>query len=225
MNSGYEVFKIRMVHDSMINHSYLIVDNETRECSIIDPAWELDKIEFQISLIGGNLTSVFLTHCHYDHVNLVDELVEKYNTKVYMSKEEIDYYEFEAGNLVPIKDGEVIEIGKTPVECILTTGHTAGGICFMLKDCIFTGDTLFIEGCGICNCEGGSPEEMYDSIQKLKTLVGEEVRVFTGHSYGKEQGKKWKDLLQQNIYLGIDDKDTFVNFRMRHNQKNLFNFK
>lgn len=222
---GYEIAKIRMVHDTMINYSYLILDIETKECFIVDPAWEMGKIELQISLIGGSLTGILLTHCHYDHTNLVNKLVRKYNPKVYMSLEEIEYYSFEANNLVPIRDMEILNIGKTEVTTILTPGHTTGGTCFLLKDSLFTGDTIFIEGCGICNLDGSSPYEMFESIQKLKALVDKDTRVFTGHSYGKDQGLQWKYLLKENIYVSIENMESFVKFRMRKNQKNLFDFK
>lgn len=86
---------------------------------------------------------------------------------------------------------------------ILTPGHTAGGICFLLKDSLFTGDTIFMEGCGICNLDGGSPEKMFESIQKLKGFVSNDIKVFAGHSYGRQQGIKWKELLSENLYLAI----------------------
>lgn len=225
MNNSYEVHQIKTFFLKWINYSYIVLDKATNSAIVIDPAWELDKITNKLCELNSNLVAIFLTHSHYDHVNIVDPLIKMYNPIVYMAKEEIDYYKFECINLKPLYDKETIRIGETYILCILTPGHTMGGMCYLLKNSLFTGDTIFIEGCGICFGDGGSEEQMFSSIQKVKSMVPKDVKVFPGHSYGKSPGQTIECLMRENIYFQIDTKEIFVNFRRRKNQKHIFNFK
>lgn len=220
----YEIHQIKVRYSAIINNCYIIVDRKSKDALIIDPAWELDEILKKLSELNVNLKSILLTHSHYDHVNLVMPLVKLFNSKVYMSSKEINYYKFQCTNLNPVDDLDVINLGETEFKCLLTPGHTTGGMCYFLKDSIFTGDTVFIEGCGMCDTEGGSAEEMFDSIQKLKATLLPEVKIYPGHSFNNDSGQRMDYLLKENIYFQIDEKECFINFRMRKSQKNLYNF-
>ena len=223
MNS-FQVYQLHLQSMFFKNYCYFIIDKETNFTAIIDPAWELATIEKLLKKINGTLTTILLTHSHFDHVNLVKPLLEKYNPTVIMSAKEIDYYNFTCHNLHPIENGDYLKLGKTDIKCILTPGHTAGSTCFLLTDCLFTGDTLFIEGCGSCNADGGNPEEMYSSIQLIKNTISPDILIYPGHSYGKAPGYPLRHLLKENIYFHIDKLDHFISFRMRKNQNNLLKF-
>ncbi|WP_268964163.1 MBL fold metallo-hydrolase, partial [Paenibacillus sinensis] len=79
-------------------------------------------------------------------------------------------------------------LGDTQITCILTPGHTYGSACYLTSDHLFTGDTVFIEGCGLCDTVGGDPEQMFHSIQRIKSAINPMVQIFPGHSYGKNPG-------------------------------------
>lgn len=222
--STYEIHLIKVRYSTMINNSYIVVDRKSKDALIIDPAWELYKILKKLSELNVNLKSILLTHSHYDHVNLVEPLVKLFNSKVYMSSKEISYYNFQCENLNPIADLEVINLGETELKCLLTPGHTTGGMCYFLKDSIFTGDTIFIEGCGRCDTNGGNAEEMFDSIRKLKAILLPEIKIYPGHSFSNIPGQRMDYILKENLYFQIDEKECFINFRMRKNQKNLYGF-
>lgn len=209
----------------MINYSYIIVDRGSRRAALIDPAWELDKIRDKLEELKVELVAIFLTHSHPDHVNLVDELVDIYNPAVYIQEDEVSYYGYNCQNLIPLKHLAEVELGRTTVRCLHTPGHTKGGACYLLSSDIFTGDTLFIEGCGICTTRGGDPDEMFDSLQMLKGMIKPSVHVYPGHSYGAAPGLKMELLLKGNLYLAIDRREHFVSYRMRKRQFNLFNFR
>jgi len=225
MNYKYEVYPVKTFFHKWVNYSYIVFDKATKYAMIVDPAWELEKIVNVVKVLEANITAIFLTHAHYDHVNLVDPLVSKYHATVYMSEKESEYYKYNCKNLKMLKDKEIIKIGDTYIKCILTPGHTLGGMCYLLQDSMFTGDTIFSEGCGICCEDGGSAEQMFYSIQKIKLEIGRHVKVYPGHSYGKEVGQTVAQLMQDNIYFQIHSKETFIHFRMRGNQKNIFTFK
>ena len=227
MQTSYKVFMYKVQSDdqTIINYSYVIVDKQTNEAAIIDPAWNIEVFLDLFEKSNIKPKFILLTHSHEDHVNLVTPLTELFDLNVYMSKTEIEHYNYTSKNLIAIeKDYQCINLGVTQIKCLNTPGHTAGSLSFLLSDSLFTGDTLFIEGCGLC-AEGGSPYELFHSIQKIKKHVSSDMKVFPGHSYGATPGCTFEYVLKNNLYCLIEDIESFVAFRTRKNQINLFEFK
>ncbi|MCY9375149.1 MBL fold metallo-hydrolase [Bacillus sp. T17B1] len=225
MLNTYKLTQLKSKTSLFKNYIYIISDKNTKNAAIIDPAWEGEVIYDALDALGVKLTTILLTHSHYDHVNMVNPILEKYSPQVYMSQREIEIYNFRCDNLHPLQDMQYLKLGDTEILCLLTPGHTAGGMCFLLSDHIITGDTVFIEGCGKCNTDGGSAEDMFNSFQKLRNMVPLDVRVCPGHSYGKEAGLTFKEVLEYNLYFQISKKEHFVRFRMRKYQTGLYEFK
>src|SRR5688572_18207767 len=75
-------------HGSMKNYNYLVVDPDTRQAVIVDPAWELEKIESALADEEATLSGILLTHSHHDHIDLARPLAEKYDCPLWMSKAE-----------------------------------------------------------------------------------------------------------------------------------------
>lgn len=224
-SATYVIYKMRMASPTdFINYNYLIVDRETKAAAIVDPAWRIDIIKNLLIEEGAVLRYVLLTHSHFDHINLASQMALAFNCTVLMHASEIRFYQVQLPNLLAIEDDEEIWIGATMVRCIATPGHTRGGCCYRLSESLITGDTLFNEGCGVCHLHGGSAHDMFHSLQKLKQSVGEDIRVFPGHSFGTALGRTFGELKETNIYLHIRDVDSFVKFRMRGAQSSIFNF-
>ncbi len=219
------IIPIRVKNDFFVNYTYLIINEKKREAIVIDPAWEINTIMENLIKSGVTLKHILLTHSHFDHANLVEPLVDIFKCKVYMSYAEIEYYNFNCKNLQDIQNEFFLDLSTILVNIIRTPGHTKGSLCFFIDNNLFTGDTLFIEGCGVCSGKGGNPYQMYDSLNVISSEVNETTRIFPGHSYGRKVGSTFKDTLHSNIYLQFDDVEYFVKFRMRNNQSNLFNFK
>ncbi|WP_438358042.1 MBL fold metallo-hydrolase [Brevibacillus dissolubilis] len=225
MHTGYDLYQIKVASANIRNFNYIVVDQATGQTAIVDPAWDLELITGTFRALGVKPDVILLTHSHDDHVNMAAPLVELYGSQVYMSAKEIDTYQFRCPNLNPVEDLDAIQLGETGITCLVTPGHTVGGTCYLLSESLFTGDTIFIEGCGICTTVGGSPYEMFESIQRVKRTVEPHVRVYPGHSFGKEPGQPLSYLLRNNIYFHIERIEHFIKFRMRGNQKGLFDFK
>lgn len=220
----YQVHLLRVRNPEFVNYTYIIVDKFSKEAVIVDPAWEIDLILDKIAHLNVKLHKILLTHSHFDHVNLAEILANRYHAQVYISAVEQAYYHFQCENLNVVNHLDNIFIGKTKITCLLTPGHTAGGMCFLLEKSLFTGDTIFIEGCGMCDGGGGSAKEMFKSIQMVKKVINPVVRIFPGHSFGKVPGYTLKYLLNKNIYFQIEQEEHFINFRLRKNQNNIFSF-
>lgn len=207
------------------NFTYIIVDRASRQAAIVDPSWEFETIASAVDGLNVTLTTILLTHSHMDHVHSVKPLLNRYRPRVYMSTQEIDYYGFRCEGLNGVRHQETVALGQTRFSCLLTPGHTAGGICYLLPDALFTGDTIFTEGCGICNAPGGDAEKMFESVQMVKNTIGPDVRIYPAHSFGKEPGQTLQSLWDENIYFQIDKKEQFIAWRMRSNFLGAFNFR
>jgi len=203
-------------HLNMKNYNYLVVDPGSRQAVVVDPAWEIDKVDQALAAAQARLSGILLTHSHPDHVHLSRPLSEKYECPIWMSNAEIAASGFSAERLIGIGT-EPWWIGELRIQPIFTPGHTAGSTCFLIGDNLFTGDVLFAEGCGMCP-DAGAAHAMFDSLGRLNAAAGPDTRVFPGHSYGQPPGRPMSQLRRDNIYLQFSSKESFAAFRLRSGQ-------
>ncbi|HHF7060643.1 TPA: MBL fold metallo-hydrolase [Streptococcus mutans] len=221
----YEVYQLKVQQFGFINYIYLIIDKYTKKTAIVDPSWNTVTVFNLLDKLKVEVDAILLTHSHIDHVYMTDALLQRYqNAKVYMSDVECSYYNFFSRNLIRLHDMNMIRIGETNVTCILTPGHTKGSMCYLLEESLFTGDTIFSEGCGMCKGPGANACDMYYSLQKVKEIVSPNVRMYAGHSYGRQPGEILSEVMDHNIYFQIEDINKFIEFRNRKGQDNLFKF-
>lgn len=210
------VVELEMSYRLMKNYNYLVIDPVARQAVVVDPAWEIGKVDQALDDAGATLAGILITHSHADHVHLAKPLSEKYGCPIFMSEEEIAVSGFDASRLIAIDDRRLV-VGGISIEPIFTPGHTPGCMCYLIGEHLFTGDVLFAEGCGMCP-DVEAAQAMYFSLQRLKSRVGPQTRVYPGHSYGKPPGQTMSQLLKDNIYLHFKNKDSFAAFRMRSGQ-------
>jgi hydroxyacylglutathione hydrolase len=207
------------------NYTYLIVNEASKQGILIDPAWELAKYNEALKVDNIKLSAILLTHHHLDHSHLANDLAIQHECPVYMAQDEIQYYQFKCNNLQPIpSDCEFFDIAGISIRVIATPGHTYGGVCYLIDNQLFTGDTLFNEGCGICNTKGGNPRQMYDSLQKFKSVLSKDTLIYPGHEFKYPIGQSFDFLMKNNIYMQINDIEDFIKFRMRKGQTSFLNF-
>ncbi len=218
------VTMLRVSNQQFVNYCYIVIDMDTRNAVAIDPAWDMDAVRGVLSGYGAHLDTILLTHHHADHTHLAEPLSAYYGANVLVSKQEADAYGLRYRRMDVFDGDEKLNCRGVAIQTILTPGHTQGGACYLIADACFTGDTLFNEGCGACLWHGADPHEMFHSLQKLKSRLGGDVRIYPGHRYGSELGQRFSHLLEHNIYLRIDDIEVFVAYRMRKNQTQLFSF-
>lgn len=224
LDQKLHVTMLRVSSRQIINYCYVVVDMATRNAVAIDPAWDMDAAIGALSKYGARLHTILLTHHHFDHTNLAAPLSSYYGASIIVSKQEADAYGLRFRRMEVFDEDVKLNLGGIDVQTLLTPGHTQGGACYLTANSCFTGDTLFNEGCGACLFQGGDPREMFSSLQKLKRRLDVKVRIYPGHRYGSELGQNFSYLLDHNIYLGLQDIESFVSYRMRRNQRGLFAF-
>lgn len=167
---------------------YLVIDEESREVIIIDPGQDPNLILREIEKLKCNVKAILLTHAHADHDDGVVDVKNKYNVPVYMHKEEEKYMNldnFVYGKLPKIydfiEDGDILKFGNKDIKCIHTPGHTKGGVCFLIEDKLFSGDTLFQGSIGRADFIGGDFNELIKSINEKLLILENNVEVYPGH--------------------------------------------
>jgi hydroxyacylglutathione hydrolase len=218
------VIVLEMRHQSMKNYNYLVIDPGSGNAVIVDPAWEMEKIDQAVRDARATLCGILITHSHYDHIDLAAPMAEKYDCPIWMSEEEVAASGFSARRLIGI-DTKPWVVGLMQIEPIFTPGHTPGSMCYLIGGNLFTGDVLLAEGCGLCP-DTAAAHAMFSSLQNLKARLQPHTRIFPGHSYGEPPGQTLSQLLRNNIYLNFSDKDSFAAFRLRSGQNvaKMFNF-
>jgi len=192
------------------NSIHFIFDHQSKTCAIIDPAWQADLFIQHANEKGYKITNVWLTHWHGDHINAADEIADKTGAKITAGINELPYLQLEH-EVLSVNDGDGIYLGETKATIINTPGHTAGGVCYLLDGHIIVGDTLFVYGAGHCSLPGGSVNELFHSMQKLKQ-VDDSVMLHCGHDYGCKINTTMGEQKQGNAFLVIDNEDDFVNY-------------
>ena len=197
----------------MENFVYLIGDKNKRECVMIDPAWEVDRVlrlaqEDGMKVIGG-----LVTHTHFDHVNGAEELLKRTGGKIYVHKNEAEFLKGMKSNIEKTESGFKLPVGGIEITFIHTPGHTPGSQCFLAGSRLVSGDTLFINACGRCDLPGGNAEQMYGSLQQLAKL-GDEVVLFPGHNYAEVPVSTLGDEKRKNPYYQCRSLQEFLHCRM-----------
>lgn len=170
---------------------YLLMDDNTLETAVIDPGGDVDDIIKAIENLQAKVRYILLTHGHTDHTGGVQDLKDKYNVPVCISEKDeqmIKNGEYIYGPLINggnadihLKHGDVLKIGNLNLKCIETPGHTPGGMCFLVENVVFTGDTLFAGSIGRTDFAGGDYDTIIRSIKNNLIVLDEDTKVLPGH--------------------------------------------
>ncbi|KAG6490849.1 hypothetical protein ZIOFF_052169 [Zingiber officinale] len=175
---------MKVVHVNCLedNYAYIIVNESSGEAAAVDPV-EPEKVLWEAMQIGADLKFVLTTHHHWDHAGgneKIKELVP--GIKVYGgSKDSVRGCTDALENKDKLALGPDIEIVALHTPC-----HTKGHISYYVTDkgenpAVFTGDTLFIAGCG--KFFEGTAEQMYQSLCVTLGSLPRPTRVYCGHEY------------------------------------------
>ena len=182
---------------------YIVINDENKECFIIDPGASGKQLAERIRQDGLTPVAILLTHGHFDHAGAAKTLVDEFDIKVYAHEAEEDTLKDPQKNVswmincketydadVFLKDEEEIKLAGFQIKVLHTPGHTEGGCCYYIPSeaVVFTGDTLFAQSVGRTDCPGGSMSQIVHSIQeRLLTLnkpgnIETDIMVYPGHN-------------------------------------------
>ena len=206
-----------MIKQFTFNHfevnTYVIVDEATKQCAIVDPACEASFEDSQLMqyIAEQQLTPVFvlLTHAHVDHIAGLRQVCGHYQLPVTMHKEgrkllkQAEAYGsimgFAVNNMddldvVEIEDNQMLMIGGLEVECRYVPGHCPGSLCYVVAadKAVVTGDALFHFSIGRTDLPGGDYPTLIDYLKRRVLTLPDDYAVLPGHGIASQIGKEKK---------------------------------
>ncbi len=175
---------------------YVVMNEENKECFIIDPGASAKQLAERIRKDELKPTAIILTHGHFDHAGAAEELAKEFDVKIYAQEAEKDTLQNPNKNVscmvgesksypvdVLLKDGQEIELAGFLIKAFHTPGHTEGGCCYYLKEegVLFSGDTLFAQTVGRTDLPGGSMSQIVRSIKEKLMILPDDTTIYPGH--------------------------------------------
>jgi glyoxylase-like metal-dependent hydrolase (beta-lactamase superfamily II) len=226
--------------------AYLVFDAGTRQAVVIDPVLDFDRRSGSLTTQAADqvlaraheldlqIESVFETHAHADHLSAAAYIKDRLGCRV-ATGAGICEVQASAARLFGFDedfptdgsqfdhlwhDGDTFQLGAVAGSVIATPGHTPDSVSYLVGDCLFVGDTLFIPELGTARCDfpGASARELYASIRKLYGLR-DSIRVFVGHDYppANREPVHVSDIAAEkraNAHLNeTTSSDAFISFR------------
>lgn len=158
------------------NYAHVIICPETNRAAVVDPS-DMAPIIAAMEAHHCIPAWILLTHHHLDHVAGLPGLLEHGDFKVAVHP--VDGKQIE-GWSPEMALNSTITMGSITFQVLHTPGHTLGHCCYLAGDALFTGDTVFVGGCG--RLFEGTAAQMLGSLDALAELP-DEIRIFSGHEY------------------------------------------
>ncbi len=192
----------KQVLGPVATNTYIVVDPESNQAVVIDPAWDGDKLGEDINKAGWQVQAVWLTHAHFDHFGGLADLLSTLDLEnqegfyVGLHPKEMPLWRVKGGAImfgVSIKsapkpghqfqEGEILSVGEYKFEVHHTPGHSPGHVIFHCPEekVLFSGDVIFNQGIGRTDLLGGSYQTLMESIQKWVIPLPDETRIYSGH--------------------------------------------
>ena len=228
--------------------TYVVSDSKTSDAIIIDPVWDYDPATSKLSTTSADELLSYIknhnlhvhyileTHAHADHISGAQVLKQKLPyakvgigarisevQKIFKDFFNLDSSFNTNGNQfdVLLNEQENIKAGSIEIKTIFTPGHTPACSSFLIEDCAFVGDAIFMPdyGTGRCDFPAGSADDLYISVHKKLYALPDSTRVFVGHDYmPNKRGLQFESTIgeqkEKNIQLKAHTtRDEFVGFR------------
>lgn len=189
---------------------YLLMDDETKDLVVIDPAWDGELIVEAVDEMGGKLKEVWLTHAHFDHLGGLTDLKKGIDSDfdiglhpeeklLYENKGGASYFGLEIDDCPEatkwIADSDFVNVGEYKFQAFHTPGHTTGHLVFYCESesILFSGDLIFQGSIGRTDLPGGSFDQIIRSIKNKVFSLPDDTIIYSGHGPASNVGFERKN--------------------------------
>lgn len=186
----------RLVVGRMMANCYLIGDEDSREIAVVDPGANGKELIEYIEKKQYKPVKILLTHAHGDHIGGLTDIKKEYGIPVYIHNLDADTLADPRRNMTQrmfgtgfeiiaenkFQDGDLIQVGSLTIKAIHTPGHSQGSSCFLCKDVLLSGDTLFNMSIGRTDFGGGSLDQILEGIKNKLFTLDDNTKVYPGHN-------------------------------------------
>lgn len=166
---------------------YIVTDEKTLKCAVIDPGDESGTILDYIETNKLIVEAIFLTHGHFDHNLAVYPVRDATGAPVYIHRADAttpnarNQFKLTADETVRYYgEGDTVTVGSLTFTVLETPGHSPGSVTLRCENALFTGDTLFKNSMGRTDLGEGDAQRMMLSLKRLYQLDGD-FEVYAGH--------------------------------------------
>lgn len=174
---------------------YIIGCEKTRKAAVIDPGGNVEQILQHLHHHQLDLVMIINTHGHFDHIGGNRGLIEATGAELLIHQDDRQLLEHAEEHAAAyglqvetspsptreLVDGETLSLGELSLTVIHTPGHSPGGICLYVDDCLLVGDTLFAGSIGRTDLPGGDHQLLIGGIKTKLLPLPETTRVCPGH--------------------------------------------
>lgn len=186
---------IQIPNGAFVENCYLVLDEATAECAIVDPGEGAGLILHKVEQAGAHAAGIWLTHAHLDHVLGVPRVAEATGAPVYLHPADRPLYDhvpdqalafgLRAERLPPpdraYVHGDVLRVGELAFTVRHAPGHSPGSVCLVGEGVVFGGDVLFQGSIGRTDLPGGDFETLRTSIERELLCLPDSTIVYSGH--------------------------------------------
>jgi hydroxyacylglutathione hydrolase len=201
---------------AMENLAYVVGDRSTGEAVAVDPSWDPAGIAAAADRAGLRVIGVIATHDHPDHVGgslwglpVPGVAGLPGSPPVHVHRADADRLAQRTGlppfRVVAHDHGDELAVGGLRIRLLHTPGHSPGSACWLVEGThLFTGDTLFVDGCGRVDLPGSEPDALFRSLHDVIRPLSDTVVVHPGHDYGGPEATLGA-LRRSNPFLSAPD--------------------
>ena len=197
----------RQLYDPISStYTYLLAQRQGGEALIIDPV--LDRVTQYLQLVEEldlKLVMALDTHIHADHVTGIGRLRSAVDCATAMGEQS----QAECVT-VRFREGETLKADGIGVKALYTPGHTDDSYSFVMKDRVFSGDTLLIRGTGRTDFQNGDPGAQYDSLFNKLLVLPEETLVYPAHDYEGRTCSSIGEERRHNPRLQVKSRQAYI---------------
>jgi len=186
---------VQIPNGAFLENCYLVIDEEARQCVIVDPGEDAGLILRQVAAAGARPVAVWLTHAHLDHVLGVGRVAAETGAPVFLHPADRALYDHVPEQAaafglraaaVPPPDrafahGDEVRVGGLTFSVRHTPGHSPGSVCLLGDGVVFAGDVLFQGSIGRTDLPGGDLDALLASIERELLVLPDSTIVYSGH--------------------------------------------